>query len=468
MNIILVVFDSLRKDCVGCFGEPPWGKVHTPHLDDLAEESLMMTRIFPESLPTLPTRRALYTGQRVYPFENANFRLRGDFVGAPGWGPIPEEQATLAEMLVENGYRTGLIADVYHMFKPSKNYWRGFQQWMFLRGQEKDPYRSGPMPSQELIDYWLPREFQDERRSAFICQCLMNMHDRVVEEDYFNARVLIESSRWLQQNRDADKFFLVVESFDPHEPWFVPEHYRRMYDTSGGQQQVVSNYADTDDMAPQLLKRTRADYSGLVTMCDRWFGHLYETMRALGMLENTLLIVTTDHGHSIGDNNYIGKRGYPSGREVVDVPLIIRHPEGVGAGTTSDLLVQHTDISALALEFAGVEPPAPIDGKSFWSRALSGGPPIRDHVTVGWGTAVTVIDDRWWFNSKIDASGGFLYDLARDPHLQKNVADENPEEAKRLYKLAVQDAGGSFPDYLLEICANHVDAPGCSALAARV
>ena len=467
MNIVLVVFDSLRKDCIGCYGEPFWGKVHTPHLDALAKESLVMDRAYPESLPTLPTRRALYTGRRVYPFHNADFRLKGDFVGAPGWGPIPEDQPTLAEMLSEAGYRTGLISDVYHQFKPSKNYWRGFNQWMFLRGQEGDKYRSGPVPSQETIDRWLPREIQTEGRIAFIRQCLMNMHDRTVEEDYFNARVMIESAKWLQQNRDAEKFFLTVESFDPHEPWFVPEHYRRMYDDTDGPEQVISGYADTTTMPPHLLRRTQANYSGLVTMCDRWFGHLYETMRTLGLLDNTLLIVTTDHGHCIGDANYIGKRGYPASRAVNDVPIIIRHPEGVGAGKRSDLLVNHTDITALILEFAGVKPQQPLDGASFWNQALNGGPALRDHVTIAWGSAVTVIDDSWWLNIKIDGTGGFLHDLKADPSLSTNVADQHPDVVKRLYRLAVDDAEGGFPEFLMEICAKQTDAPGCSALVAR-
>jgi len=467
VNIVLVVFDSLRKDCIGCYGEPFWGKVHTPHMDALAKESLVMDRAYPESLPTLPTRRALYTGRRVYPFHNADFRLKGDFVGAPGWGPIPEDQPTLAEMLSEAGYRTGLISDVYHQFKPSKNYWRGFNQWMFLRGQEGDKYRSGPVPSRETIDHWLPREIQTEGRIAFIRQCLMNMHDRTVEEDYFNARVMIESAKWLQQNRDAEKFFLTVESFDPHEPWFVPEHYRRMYDDTDGPEQVISGYADTTTMPPHLLRRTQANYSGLVTMCDRWFGHLYETMRTLGLLDNTLLIVTTDHGHCIGDANYIGKRGYPASRAVNDVPIIIRHPEGVGAGKRSDLLVNHTDITALILEFAGVKPQQPLDGASFWNQALNGGPALRDHVTIAWGSAVTVIDDSWWLNIKIDGTGGFLHDLKADPSLSTNVADQHPDVVKRLYRLAVDDAEGGFPEFLMEICAKQTDAPGCSALVAR-
>lgn len=466
MNIVLVVFDSLRKDCIGCYGQPPWGKVHTPNLDALAKESLLMRQAYPESLPTLPTRRALYTGRRVYPFENGDFRLKGDFVGAPGWGPIPEDQPTLAEMLRDNGYRTALISDVYHMFKPSKNYWRGFNQWMFLRGQETDPYRSGPVPTQEELDRWLPREMQNENKLRFLRQCLMNMHDRLAEEDYFNARVLIEATRWLQQNRDAEKFFLIVESFDPHEPWFVPEHYRKMYDPSDGPQQVISGYS-TETMPEPLLRRTRANYSGLVTMCDRWFGHLYATMSALGLLENTVLMVTTDHGHSIGDHGYIGKRGYPSGREVFDVPLFVRHPDGIGSGKQSDLLIQHTDMSAAVLEFAGVERPDGFDGIPFWKAAIDGGPAIRDHVTVGWGTGVTVTDGKWWFNSKIDGSGAFLYDLSTDPGLENNVADQYPDEAKRLYATAVADAGGDFPEFLKAVCANQADAPGCSALAAR-
>jgi len=425
-----------------------------------------MTRAYPESLPTLPTRRALYTGKRVYPFFNANFHLKGDFVGAPGWGPIPEEQDTIAELLKSNGYRTGLIADVYHMFKPSKNFWRGFDQWMFLRGQESDPYRSGPEPTQEEVDYWLPKELQNPGRLNFIRKCLRNMHDRVREEDYFNARVLIEASRWLEQNRDAEKFFLVVESFDPHEPWFVPEYYRRMYDNSDGQEQVISGYS-TVHMNIELLKRTRANYSGLVTMCDRWFGHLYETMRVLGLLDNTLLILTTDHGHSIGDYQYIGKRGYPSAPEVFDVPIMIRHPEGIGAGKRSDLLVQHTDISSLILEMAEVEPNEPIDGKSFWKAAIKEDKPIRDHITVGWGAAMTVIDKRWWMNCKINGKGVFLYDLNSEKPFEKNVADDNPDIVQKLYTKGVADAGGKFPEFLLKRAEGQADAPGCSELAVK-
>ena len=469
MNIILVIFDSLRKDCVGTYGQTPcWGyRPETPHFDALAKESLVFARGYPESLPTLPTRRAIYTGQRVYPFHNADFRLKGDFVGAPGWGPIPEEQPTLAERLKEAGYRTGLIADVYHMFKPSKNYWRGFDQWMFLRGQEQDPMRSGPHLTSEQVDYWLPKFAQTPHRIDFINQCVMNIHDRNREEDYFAARVLKESALWLEQNQDADPFFLTVESFDPHEPWHVPAHYRRLYSTEEAGEQVLSTYRSTEDIPEELMRRTQANYAGLVTFCDRWFGFFMEQMRVMGLLENTLLLFTADHGHSIGDYGYIGKRGYPSQPDVFDVPIIVRRPDGAGAGQTSDLIVQHTDLSAEILKAAGLDLPDELDGQPFVDRALDGGPPLRDHATVGWGSAVTVVKDNWWFNAKANGKGAFLHDMAAEEPFARNLADDHPEVVNDLFAAALADAKDGIPDWIMDLAEGEADAPGCSALAAR-
>ena len=467
MNIALIVFDSLRKDCIGAYGQPFWGKVHTPHLDAFARESLVMTRMYPESLPTLPTRRALYTGRRAYPFHNADYRLKGDFVGAPAWGPIPEDQPTVAEMLREAGYRTALIADVYHMFKPSKNYWRGFDQWTFLRGQESDPSRSGPRLTQEQLDHWLPREMQNEWSVRFIQQCIMNLHDRTKEEDYFGPRVLREAANWLEQNQDARKFFLLVESFDPHEPWLVPPYYRRMYLKEDGQEQVKSGYSDTSKMPKGLLARTQANYSGEVTMCDRWFGHFMEQMRVMGLLDDTMVVVTTDHGHSIGDRDYMGKRGYPSSPEVFDVPLMIRFPKAKHAGRTSNAFIQHTDLTAAVLDAAGVKPKTPLDGKPFLQAALAGRPGHRDHVTVAWGSTVTVIDRRWWLNCKVDGKGVLLHDLKAAKPFSRNVAAKHPKVVAELFDKAVADAGGPFPEWLLEIARKSADAPGCSDLAAR-
>jgi arylsulfatase A-like enzyme len=481
-NVVLVVFDTLRRDAVGCYGTPPeWGAISTPNLDAFAAESVMFTRAYPEALPTLCARRSIYTGLRTYPFHNGDFRhIKGDFVGiAPGWGPIPEEQSTLAEIFEAGGFRTGLVSDLYHQFKPSKNFWRGFHQWSFIRGQEADAARSGPFPSQEEIDYWVPRELQELRGKAtgleqpgygahwFSSRILLNMRDRVREEQWFNAQVMQESARWLEQNLDAKRLFLTVESFDPHEPWFVPEHYRRRYDDdSAGREQVISPYAEMPDLDPALVKRTRANYAGLVEMCDRWLGHLVETLRVTGLLDESLVIVTSDHGHSMWERRgYIGKRGYPSDPESYEVPLLVRYPGQRGAGTKCDAFVQHHDISATMLEAAGITPPAPIDGKSFLKTPF-GARPAREHVTIGWGTAMTVIDDRWWMNCKVNGRGPFLFDSPRPAPDAPNLAEKHPDVVERLFALGKKDAGGSFPEFLLKQAESADDAPGCSPFAA--
>lgn len=492
LNVVLVVFDTLRKDAVGSYEEsPPWGAefppVATPNLDEFGAEAVRFSQAYPEVLPTLPARRSLYTGQRTYPFHNGHFRLKGDFVPAPGWGPIPEEQDTLAEILGDAGFRTALISDLYHQFKPSKNFWRGFDQWEFIRGQETDAARSGPVPTEEELDHWVPREFRGLRFSSdktygkyrvsptewFSRSILLNMRDRVADDQWFNAKVMSSAARWLEQNADArdrgDRIFLTVECFDPHEPWFVPAHYRRAYDPSDGREQVISLYTELPDIDQELLLRTRANYAGLVTMVDRSFGTLMAALRNGGWLDDTLVIVASDHGHSLHERRgYIGKRGYPADPEVFDIPMLMRHPQGTGAGTTCDAWVQYHDVAATILDAAGVQPRAPIDGDSFWAQAFDGASSSNDRVVIGWGSAVTVVDDRWWFNCKVDGKGALLYE--RDPQTRTvaevNVADDHPDVVRSLFDAALAEAKGGIPEYLLEQAAQAEDAPGCSPFAA--
>ncbi|MFQ6048404.1 MAG: sulfatase/phosphatase domain-containing protein, partial [Phycisphaerae bacterium] len=190
-------------------------------------------------------------------------------------------------------------------------------------------------------------------------------------------------------------------------------------------------------------------------------------MRVLGLLDEAVLIVTSDHGHSIGDGGYIGKRGYPSSPEVFDVPVLIRHPERLGAGRCSDMFIQHTDVAAQILEFAGLSVPEEMDGKAFFNAAAGSGEPIRDHVTVAWGPNVTVIEGNWWLNCKVDGTGVLLRDLRSAGAFETNVADAHQDVVSRLFSEAMADANGPLPEFLLELARNQEDAPGCSALAAR-
>ncbi|MBU7004013.1 MAG: hypothetical protein HXS50_00505, partial [Theionarchaea archaeon] len=150
---------------------------------------------------------------------------------------------------------------------------------------------------------------------------------------------------------------------------------------------------------------------------------------------------------------------------VFRVPLMVRHPGGIGAGERSRVLVQHTDITAEILQRAGIENHE-IDGTPFFESALDG-VEYRDHITVAWGSAFTVVTDEWWFNCKANGKGGFLYGLVEDDPDRINHMDEHPDIAGELFGLALEDAGGRFPEWIVELADRALDAPGCSDLVPR-
>ena len=140
MNVICICLDTFRADIIG--PNKKYSHAQTPNLDAFADESIRFTQAFGEGQPTLQIRRGLFTGMRSFPWR-FNFDRRGHWHHAPGWHKIPPEQDTIAEVLLERGYLTALIADTYHMFKPTMNFSRGFAHLDFVRGQESDNWRSG-------------------------------------------------------------------------------------------------------------------------------------------------------------------------------------------------------------------------------------------------------------------------------------------------------------------------------------
>lgn len=465
MNVILVIIDSLRTDHMGCYADryEKGGLAATPHLDRLASDSLRFTRAAPESLPTLPTRRALHTGQRVWPFWHSNNDLKGDFVGAPGWGPMEETQDTVAELLAAAGYRTCFITDAYHQFKPGKNFHRGFQEWQWIRGQESDPWRTGPRIPDEAVMRHIPEALRAQ--AAFVenhRQFLRNVHDWNSEEDTFPARVFRAAADWLHRNRDADRFFLCVDSFDPHEPWNPPPAYRDRYGRDDGVTDVIwLTYGERQPYTARELRRARANYAGEVTLVDRWFGHFYDAFLGSGFAGDTLFVMTTDHGHYLGDQGLCGKMGYPLLPPVLDVPILLRHPGGLKAGRSDRSLVQHQDITATILDACGVKPVGKLDGSSLMG-AFRGRTPGRDFTLTGWGPYVGIRTDRWYYNASLWGQKPLLFDLRSDPGCSRNVARGNRRVLMEMHDIGQKACGGKYPGFLRQ----QADAamPGCTPL----
>ena len=433
-NVILVIIDTLRRDHVGAYGNP-W--IRTPTLDAIAEEGLLFTRAHPEAMPTLPARRAIHTGMRTWPTRPPAY----------GWTPIPSEQRTLAEILKGQGYHTALATDNWHEWLPEKmNFERGFEVTRTFRGQTRDHYKDPSSVTKDEMDPYLITG-----EGTYLRQHLANTGGWKSEEDYFAPRVFSAATELLQEAVGKDRpFFLVADSYDVHEPWDTPEEYVSLYDEGyKGKEPIIPNYGKDDYLTDRQLLRMRALYAAEVTMVDRWLGKFLDKAHELEVMQNTMLVVVSDHGHLLGEHGYTGKLPYALYPELTDIVLMVRHPEGKGAGKTSDFYASTHDLAPTILSFLGVEQPEPMDGGDL-TPLLAGKDPERprDHITQGYSAHICCRDEHRVMFCLSDGTQAHLYDAVNDVGQTRDLAEAEPETVKRMYEeYAQKDARGKLPNF---------------------
>jgi arylsulfatase A-like enzyme len=451
MNVVVVILDSLRKDHVGAYGN---GWIQTPNIDRLAKESLRFTRAYPESIPTINARRAIHTGTRSWPFKDWVVP-KGEDIVLQGWQPIPEEQTTLAEVLSDNGYKTMLVTDTMHQFKPSYNMHRGFDAFDFIRGQTTDNYAPNWTFPPDVVERALLKGNVTAMR-AQMQQYWANVDGtngprRESEEDWLSPQVFSRASEFLEiASGDDGPFFMVVDSYDPHEPWDTPEEYVSLYDDSsyGGKEPFSVIYGESDYLTDRELRRMKARYAGEVTMADRWLGHFLDKMAKLDLFENTLLVFLSDHGVAHGEHGYTGKPSYVLWPEITDVPFMIRHLGGKMVGQTSDYHASTHDVAPTILGFLGIEPPEGMQGQDLSLLFGGGDPEPRPYFTLGYNDHAWVRDETYVMFAKNDGSNPLLFDVREDPNMDRNVAGDNPDVVRSMWNdYILKDAGGPLPRY---------------------
>jgi arylsulfatase A-like enzyme len=359
LNIIQIVSDTFRRDSLGCYGEN-W--VNTKHLDDFAKKSLVFDKAYIASYPTIPNRRDMFTGR--YAFTYSKWHFQGN---EPN---LPRSEIILSEILRQSGYTTMLIGDTYHLFRDGHYFDRGFDGWWWIRGQEQDRNITAPAMKLEEKKNVLKRMGIPYLPWGGL-QYLNNISNRRCESDYFTAQTMTAATKWLELNYDQHKkFFLHIDTFDPHEPWDPPRWYVDMYDSDWRKEEINETMYDSQfkrlaaHMQFDKVDYLKALYAGEVTMVDRWVGMLLQKIEDLGLFENTLVIFTTDHGTHLGEHGYIGKRPCIY-EEVGHIPLIMRLPDSKGnICGHCEALVQPPDIMPTILELAGLNKPQTVQGKS--------------------------------------------------------------------------------------------------------
>src|ERR687883_1730113 len=389
-NVVLIIIDSLRKDHVGAYGNE---KIQTPNLDALVAESLRFSRAYPESAPTICARRAIHTGLRTWPFENWR-RYKGIDVGLQGWQPIPNDQITLAETMRSADYETLFVTDNLQQYDASMNFHRGFDAFDFIRGQTTDSYR--PLytcPPGKVEQALVNKAVLGTGSRPYFLRYFANTAYRRSEEDWFAPQVFTRASEFLGATTSERPFFLTVDCYDPHAPWDPPDKYVDMYDEGyDGPEPFAPVDGGSEYLSGRQIRRMRALYSGEVTMTDRWLGRFLDRMEDLDLFDNTLLILLSDHGIAHGEHGVVGKLPYTLWPEVTDIPFLIRHPEGKGAGMTSDYYASTHDVAPTILGFLGVEPLQALDGQDLSVLFDGEEPGERSHFTAGYHNFVWTRD----------------------------------------------------------------------------
>jgi arylsulfatase A-like enzyme len=442
-NILVIVADTFRRDHLGVYGNP---RVRTPNLDSLARSGVVFEEHTVASFPTMPARADILTGTHSYTFM--------------GWEALPKHLPVLPQLLSEAGYRTMGVVDTPFFVREGFGYDRGFDDFIWVRGQGDD---TRPHERSDYRSTW--------REEA----------DRLV------ARTMTAAERWLERHHD-ERFFLYVDTWDPHEPWDAPDYYTRLYRPDYDGRRLYPAYGKYEEagLTQEDVALAHDTYCGEVTMVDFWVGRLLDKLEVLGLRENTAVFFTSDHGFYFGEHGYFGKAEWvhearpvisedsilpdwlseswlltvapsPLYRELTNLPLVARVP-GVPPGRRSAMTAA-PDLAPTLLELAGAQVPASMQGGSFLDVLKGKRAEHRPFVISSWplyfaeGEITTAVDSRprriasympltVTTPERTLILGGpdeapELYDRASDPGEQDDLWDQNTSEGTYMIRQAI-------------------------------
>ena len=466
MNVIVVVCNSLHLGFLGAYGNP-W--IETPNLDRLAAEGIVFDHHFPENLTTLPTRRSWWTGR--YGFADPD----------QGWTPLRPDELILPDLLWDKGVRTALISDVPFLREVGMGYGRGFDELFWIRGEGYDPLvppgdrRARGVRLEDEPGLRLPDD-DDETRALWKKRWEQFLRNRAVlgtdrVENTGVARSVQTAIEWLERRGgESDPFVLWLDLFSPHGPWDPPQPYRDQYVTvepdefeAGEEGDLIAEESDDEEeidiedvtalidvpagavgdvLSEAELFRLRRTYAGSVTLADHCLGKLFEAMRRLGRMDDTLLVFTSDQGEPLGEHGIVRRFRPWLYEELIHTPLIIRMPGGRFGGTRHQALVQTVDLLPTIAAALGLPPivrdESPLHGHDLLPLIRGEQTKVRDYACMGMDVAEFAIRTHLWHlivpveNDPDEPRTAELFRKPEDRWDQNNVLEQNIEVAEHL------------------------------------
>lgn len=428
MRAVMLMFDSLNRHLLG-----PYADTHViaPNFERLAERTVTFDRFYAGSLPCMPARRELHSGRH-------NFLHRS-------WGPLEPFDDSMPELLRDAGVHTHLVSDHPHYWEDGgATYHTRYSTWEFFRGQEGDPWKG-------IVDWpGESRGFVNRMRR----QDEINRSYMPTPAEHNQTLTVDAGLHFLDTNASADRWFLQIELFDPHEPFFVHDEFKRLYgeladpDADGFDWPAYQKVTES----PELIEAARRSYAALVSMCDHSLGRVLDAMDAHDLWDDTMLIVNTDHGYLLGEHGWWAKGLMPWYDELVHLPFFLWDPRTPRQNERSTVLAQTIDLAPTLLRYFGLEPTPDMEGHDL-GEALADDTFPRDMAMFGlFGAHVNVTDGRHtYMRSAAGASNQPLHNHTLMPtHMRarfsvKELADWEPADAfsftKGLRTMRVRSSG---------------------------
>jgi arylsulfatase A-like enzyme len=380
MKTVFLLFDSLNRLML----EPCGGTtIPTPNFRRLAERTVTFDRHYVGSMPCMPARRDLQTGR-------LSFLHRS-------WGPIEPYDNSFLQQLRDAGTYSHLITDHYHYFEDGgATYHTRYNSFDFVRGQELDPWHVDLVtPIEEIRAKFHPMQADfSGKQSPY--HYMINREQIRAEADFPAVQCMDRGIAFLERNRTADDWFLQIETFDPHEPFFAPERHRAAFPT-GYRGPILDwpRYREVCESEEEIAE-LRANYAASVALCDELLGRLLDHFDQHDLWKDTALVVTTDHGFLLGEHDWWGKNRMPLYEEISHIPLFVHHPDHAAhAGERRGGLTQTIDLMPTFCDFHGAGIPKEVRGQSLLP-AITSDTAVHDAVIFGyWGGGINVTDGRY-------------------------------------------------------------------------
>ena len=418
-NVLLVVMDTVRSQSLSLYG---YARPTTPNLERLAQSAVVFNRAMAPSSWTFPSHATMFTGR--WPHElSANWRA-----------PLDARYPTLAEVLRDRGFRTaGFVANTFYG-AAEFGLGRGFMHYEDYPVSASQLLVSSAV-GREFFSFSLNRDLAFKVRQAVGYQDIPGRrHADTINDEFLG---------WLAQQDRSRPFFAFLNYLDTHQPFLPSEPFQSQFRTTSSPRDARHWWGR--EWSPEAIRAEVDAYDAEVAYVDHEVGRLISGLQSRGQLDNTIVIITSDHGEHLGEHGFM-RHGNTLYMEVLQVPLLIMLPKRGDQPLRVDRAVSLRDLPATVLNLLGIDcgqclPGTPLT--PYWDAAngtvsappsevvaeLSQGIRLPDRYPNASGDLQSILVGN--FHYIVSHAGEELYDLSVDPVEARNLAQAESSAATR-------------------------------------